>query len=175
MTIIADSREQKWSHVRDYFDREGIKWIRSKLPVGDYGRLDNLTTVIDRKANLTEVENNLVHDHERFRRECKLAQDNGIQLIVLIEQDTVRELKQVYAWKNPRRVWWDKIDRAHSRGQRLNVNIPSKPPVDGPRMYKIMRTMAEKYGVEWRFCPHQDAGKTICRILEDLHPQSKTE
>lgn len=173
MTIISDSREIKWSHVRDYFDREGIKWIRSKLPVGDYARLDNLTTVIDRKASLSEVESNLIHDHERFRRECQLAQDNGIHLIVLIEQNTVKELKQVYAWKNPRRVWWDKIDRAHSKGQRLNVNISSKPPAGGPTLYKIMRTMAEKYGVEWRFCSHQLAGETICRILEGLQPQSR--
>ena len=48
MTIICDSREQKWNHVRDYFDVAQVKWIRSKLPCGDYGRMDNLTTVIDR-------------------------------------------------------------------------------------------------------------------------------
>ena len=168
MTIICDSREQKWSHVRDYFDVAQVKWIRSKLPCGDYGRMDNLTTVIDRKQSLNEVESNLIHDHERFRRECQLAQDNGIHLIVLVEQGSIRELKEVYGWKNPRRAWWDKIDRAHSKGQRLNISIPSRPPTEGPALMKIMQTMADKYGVEWRFCPHQDAGKTICRILEDL-------
>lgn len=172
MTIICDSREQKWSHVRDYFDVMRVKWIRSKLPCGDYGRMDNLTTVVDRKASLNEVESNLIHDHERFRRECQLAQDNGIHLIVLVESGSaVRELRDVYGWKNPRRVWWDKVDRAHSRGRMLDVNIPSKPPTEGPILYKVMRTMAERYGVEWRFCVHQDAGKVICQILEGLQPK----
>jgi ribosome-associated protein len=176
MTIICDSREQKWSHVRDYFDVMRVKWIRSKLPVGDYARMDNLSTVIDRKAGLNEVESNLIHDHERFRRECQLAQDNGIHLIVLVESgSSVKELRDVYGWRNPRRVWWDKVDRAHSRGRMLEVKIPSKPPTEGPTLYKVMRTMAERYGVEWRFCVHQDAGKTICRILEGLQPQSKIE
>lgn len=172
MTIICDSREQQWSHVRDYFDVARVKWIRSKLPVGDYGRMDNLSTVIDRKASLNEVESNLIHDHERFRRECQLAQDNGIHLIVLVESGSaVRELRDVWGWHNPRRVWWDKVDRAHSRGRMLEVKIPSKPPTEGPGLMKIMRTMAERYGIEWRFCVHQDAGKVICRILEDLQPQ----
>lgn len=172
MTIICDSREVKWNHVRDYFDVARVKWIRSKLPVGDYARMDNLTTVVDRKQNLNEVENNLIHDHERFRRECQLAQDNGIHLIVLVEcGSAVKGLRDVWGWHNPRRVWWDKVDRAHSRGRMLEVNIPSKPPTEGPGLMKIMQTMAERYGIEWRFCVHQDAGKVICQILEGLQPK----
>jgi ribosome-associated protein len=133
--------------------------------------MDNLTTVIDRKQSLNEVESNLIHDHERFRRECQLAQDNGIHLMVLVEQGTVKTLLDVAKWKNPRRSWWEKVDRAHSKGRMLHVNIPSKAPTDGPTLLKIMQTMADKYGIEWRFCVHQDAGKTICRILEGLQPK----
>ena len=58
-TIICDSREQKWDHVQSYLERAGIRWLRSKLPVGDYGRMDNLSVVVDRKASLSEVEGNL--------------------------------------------------------------------------------------------------------------------
>lgn len=171
MTIISDSREQKWSHVRDWFDSQGVKWIRSKLPCGDYARMDNLTTVIDRKQSLNEVESNLIHDHDRFRRECQLAQDNGIHLIVLVESGSVKELADVAIWQNPRWKWWNRIDAEHARGRMLYRQIPSKPPVKGPQLCKIMSTMSEKYGVEWRFCTHQDAGKTICRILEGLQPK----
>ena len=172
--ICVDTREKlnKKQHVLQEFDRLNIKYVRSKLFCGDYTLLHNQSICVDLKTGgLNEVESNLISDHERFRNECIRAQDNGIRLIVLVEQDTVRELKQVYAWKNPRRAWWDKIDRAHSKGQMLHRAIPSKPPADGPLLYKIMQTMAERYGVEWRFCVHQDAGKTICRILEGLQPR----
>lgn len=168
MTIICDSREQRWDHVKAYFDSQGIRWIRSKLPVGDYARMDNMTTVIDRKAGLGEVESNLIHQHERFRRELQLAQDNGIRLIVLVEQMGVESLQDVAGWVNPRRVRWEKIDRAHSKGRMLNVKISSRPPINGPQLAQTMQTMAEKYGVEWRFTTHNDVGAEIVRILEGI-------
>lgn len=168
MTIIADSREQRWDHVKSYFDSQSIRWIRSKLPVGDYARMDNMTTVIDRKAGLGEVEGNLIHQHERFRRELQLAQDNGIRLIVLIEQAGVESVHDVAGWVNPRRVRWEKIDRAHSKGRMLNVKISPQPPVDGPQLAKIMQTMADKYAVEWRFTTHNEVGAEIMRILSEL-------
>lgn len=172
MTIIADSREQRWDHVRAYFDRNGIKWIRSKLPVGDYGRIDNLATVIDRKKNLNEVESNLIHDHERFRAECVRAKENGIRLIVLVESGSCRVLDDVAYWQNPRWAMWNKIDRAHAEGRMLYRKIPPRAPVTGVQLYKIMQTMADKYGIEWRFCLHQNAGEEICRILGQSPPRS---
>jgi hypothetical protein len=37
-------------------------------------------------------------------------------------------------------------------------------------MAAIMETMAQKYGVEWRFCAKKDTGRIICEILgEETH------
>lgn len=172
-TLICDSREQKWDHVRDYLDLHKIKWLRSKLPVGDYARMDNLSVVIDRKRNLNEVESNLIGQHERFRRECQLAQSNGIHLIVLIEEGWIYDLRDVWDWVNPRRKRWKAINSAHARGQMMDRRIPSIPPVDGRSLARIMQTMQTKYGVEWMFCEHADTGAAICRILEISPPESK--
>ena len=165
-TIICDSREQKWEHVRNHFDRTGVRWVRSTLFVGDYGRLDNLSVVVDRKQSLNEVEGNLIQQHERFRREAKRAKDNGIRLIVLVEANGIHCLDDVAKWQNPRRVRWEKIDQAHARGKMLGTKISPKPPVDGEQLARIMQTMADKYGLEWRFCCHQDAGREILKLLE---------
>ena len=165
-TIVCDSREQKWDHVRLYLERNHLKWLRSKLPVGDYGRMDNLSTVIDRKASLAEVEGNLIQQHERFRAECIRAQENGIKLIVLVEAGrAIRRLEDVDTWQNPRLARWQEIDDAHARGRRLNEKIPSRPPLDGPGLRRIMETMQEKYGIEWRFCSTTSVGREICRLL----------
>jgi len=167
-TCLIDSREQKWDHVRESLDRMGVLWLRSKLPVGDYGRMDNLATIIDRKQNLNEVESNLTHQHERFRRECQLAQDHGIRLIILVEEPWCRELEDVKEWVNPRRRRWQQIDRAHSQGKMLDRQIASRPPITGAQLHQIMTTMAEKYGIEWRFCSPAETGEVICRTLQIL-------
>ena len=164
-TIICDSREQKWEHVKNHLERSGIRCLRSKLPVGDYGRMDNLSVVVDRKASLTEVEGNLIQQHERFRREAVRAQENGVRLIILVEAHGIHRLEDVAGWVNPRRVRWEKINDAHARGKMLGVKISPKPPVDGAQLAQIMRTMADKYGLEWQFCSHQDAGKRIMELL----------
>lgn len=168
MSLMVDSREKKWDHVREYLDCHGVMWLRSKLPVGDYARMDNLTTVIDRKQNLNEVESNVIHQHERFRRECQLAAEHGIHLIILVEEPWCKTLEDVGQWVNPRRVRWQKLDRLHSQGEMLHKKISGKPPVSGTQLRAIMQTMADKYGIEWRFCPHNQTGETICAILASL-------
>lgn len=174
-TIIADSREQKWDHVREYLDCHGVLWLRSKLPVGDYARMDNMATVIDRKQNLNEVESNVIHQHDRFRRECQLAAEHGIHLIILVEEPDVQSLEGVAGWTNPRRRRWERLDAEHARGINLHKKIPGRPPVNGETLQAIMRTMAEKYGIEWRFCNKAQAGETICKILETLPTSPRAE
>ena len=164
-TVICDSREQKWSHVQEHFDMAGVKWMRSKLPIGDYGRLDNLSVVVDRKQHLSEVEGNLIQQHDRFRREAIRAQENGIRLIVLVEEENIGSLEGVKGWENPRRKKWERINQQHAFGKQLHISIPSRPPVTGLQLWQIMHTMAEKYGIEWRFCPHESTGAEILRIL----------
>ncbi len=148
MTIVCDSREQQWEHVKGFFDRGSVPWIRSKLWVGDYARLDDMSVCIDRKDSLQEVSQNVIQQHDRFRDECMRARDHGIRLVVLVEHGIhVQGMKDVRAWDNPR--------------LRLSPKAAT-----GPRLAAIMEAMAEKYDVGWAFCTKQQTGG---KILELLH------
>lgn len=149
ISIITDTREKPEAikQILAEFDRQHINVIRSKLWVGDYQRLDNPMLVIDRKHNLSEVCSNVVQDHKRFTSELQRAKDAGIHVIILIEHSrTIRTLDDVIHWVNPR----------------LKV---SPMAVSGERLYRILRTIENHYGCEFRFCEKKDTGKRIIEIL----------
>lgn len=166
-TIIQDTREQtgKHKHVLDGFKQFGINIIRSKLPFGDYTRIDNMTTIIDTKKDLAEVYNNLIQQHDRFTRECKAAFSAGIKLIVLVEESGISSVQDVANWKNPRIMRWERLRDAHKRGKQMNKPLSPYPPVSSERLAKAMQTIAERYHIEWRFCDKADTARTICEIL----------
>lgn len=149
MKIIVDTREKKDKniHVTNYFDKQGIKWYRSKLICGDYQNPLNPTVIIDRKKDLHEVAGNVTKDHDRFVRELELAKELGYKLIVLVEEPTITSVEQVFGWYNWRRK---KNPRA----------------LDGKTLRKIMLTMQDKYGFEWQFTTKQNCGKRIVELLE---------
>ena len=106
MIIQIDSREKPKAigKILEEFDAQGIRHPVSKLMVGDYMNYDNPRLIIDRKQNLSELCCNACQDHERFRKELKLAQDNDIQLVFLCEHGKgFRQLSDVIWWENPRR------------------------------------------------------------------------
>ena len=146
MVIQVDSREQKYEHVTKYFDSQGIKWVKSKCVVGDYVNLENPMVVIDRKKDLHEVAGNVTKDHDRFVRELELAKDLGYRLIVLVEEPSITTLTNVCSWYNFRK--------------RTNPKA-----INGKTLYKIMKTMSDKYGFEWQFTTKQECGKRIIEIL----------
>lgn len=146
MIIQVDSREQKYDHVTRYFDSKGVKWVKSKCVVGDYVNLENPMVVIDRKKDLQEVVGNVTTQHARFVRELELAKDLGFKLIILIEEPNIETLGDVPRWYN-----W-----------RLKKNPKA---VSGKKLYKIMTTMQEKYGVIWLFTTKQNCGKRILELL----------
>lgn len=146
MVIQIDSREQKYDHVVKYFDSQGIKHVRSKCVVGDYVNLENPMVVVDRKQNLQEVAGNVCQQHDRFVRELELAKELGYKLYVLVEDPNVKSLEQVCSWYN-----WRK---------RTNPKA-----ISGKTLYKIMLTMSDKYGVEWRFCKKSECGKRIVELI----------
>lgn len=146
MIIQIDTREQKYDHVQRYFDSQGIKTVRSKCVVGDYVNLKNPMVVIDRKQSLQEVAGNVCQQHERFVRELELARELGYRLIVLIEEDSIKTLSEVITWYNWRRK-------------------KNPKAVGGKQLYRIMSTMADKYGVEWMFTTKANCGKRILEIL----------
>ena len=146
MVIQVDSREQKYDHVTKYFDSQGIKWVRSKCVVGDYVNLENPMVVIDRKKDLQEVAGNVCQQHERFVRELELAKELGYRMIILVEEPSVTELVHVCSWYNFRRKTNPKA-------------------INGKTLYKIMRTIQEKYGVEWMFTTKAKCGERIVELL----------
>ena len=129
--------------------------------------LDNMSVVVDSKDGLAEVVNNVCGvEHERFRRECQLAQQNGIKLYILVEEDqtdesghyTVNSVNDVQKCKNPRRsiryklpdgTWAMKYPKATT----------------GLILKKAMLTMALRYDVEWVICRRKDAGEKILELL----------
>lgn len=157
MIIQVDSREKAHAiqKILAEFDRQGIKWFVSKLPVGDYQSLDNARVVIDRKQNLSELCGNVCQQHKRFRAEMERANEYGIKLIILCEHGgKIKTLQDVMTWVNPR--------------------LKQSPlAVSGERLYKILSAMSCKYGVEFLFCTKQETGKRIVEILSN--PPNKEE
>ena len=146
MVIQVDSREQKFDHVTQYFDSQGIKWVKSKCVVGDYVNLENPMVVIDRKKDLQEVAGNVCQQHDRFVRELELAKELGYKMIVLVEEPNITTLTNVCSWYN----WRSK---------------KNPKAVSGKTLYKIMLTMSQKYGVEWEFTTKANCGERIVELL----------
>ena len=150
MVIVTDTREKPKAieKILSEFEKQNVKVIRSKLFVGDYQNLDNPHLVIDRKQNLSEICNNVVQDHARFKAELLRAKEYGIHVVVLIEHGkNIRTLEDVIHWVNPR----------------LKV---SPLAVSGERLYKILSAMSKTYDVEFKFCTKDQTGATIIELLK---------
>ena len=147
--VIVDSREHRHAIVRiiDYFDRNKIPHITSKLIVGDYQRHDNPLVVVDRKQNLSELCTNLGTDKRRFMDEIRLAKELGVKLTILCEHGgAIHELKDVAGWNNP---MLEKYPNA----------ITGRDLME--RMYRVHIA----YGVDFLFCDKRSTGRRIAEIL----------
>lgn len=144
--IIVDTREQKYNHVTDYFDKQDVKWVRSKLICGDYQNPMNPMVIIDRKKDLQEVAGNVCQQHDRFVRELELAKELGYKMIILVEDPTITSLPKVCSWYNWRRK-------------------KNPKAVSGKTLFRIMSTMQAKYGITWEFTTKERCGETIVRLL----------
>lgn len=153
MTIQCDTREHSGQieRIEAQFDELGVKHFRSKLYCGDYQSLDNPRLVVDRKKDLQELAGNVCQQHERFRAELIRAQEAGIQIVILCEHGGgIKTLEDVYFWENPRRR-------------------TSPGAISGQRLFKVLNTMQEKYGVQFEFCDKRQTGRRIVEILTDDH------
>lgn len=151
MLILEDTRQQARKHEtkHKWFAENGIKIERCRLYVGDYTLPTNQSICIDTKKDLQELAQDVCQQHERFRAELVRAQEAGIHLIVLCEHGGgIKSLEDVYFWVNPR--------RQHSPGA-----------ISGQRLFKILNTMQEKYGVRFEFCDKRQTGRRIVEILTD--------
>lgn len=191
--LLEDMGQKVDFHVKknNYWQKQGVDVIRAPLPVGDYVLMnDKIRDVISRKEargialkkmdfvgtynicvdTKKDIEE-LVSDicgkqHERFRDECIFAQNNGIQLIILVENDrqiinarknivneTIHSADQLHTWKNPRLFIYKGGRQAYPQATR------------GITLQKACHTMAWKYGVRFEFC---DSNESAARVLELL-------
>lgn len=156
MIVIEDTRNQIGKHKAEnaYFEAQGIKVIRSKMLVGDYMIADKGNIAVDTKKDVLELFMDLTRDHKRFRNECILAQEAGIQLVVLIEEEL--PAGGLARWQPP---LYRYSNKHHKRGDPYTLANPAT-------MRKVMITMCEKYGVKFEFCPKEQAGVRILQILK---------
>jgi hypothetical protein len=82
-----------------------------------------------------------------------------------VEEPGIEGLDGVKGWKNPRRDRWFRVHAAHKAGKLMKVTIPKVPPLPSDRIFTMMQTMGERYGVEWVFCSKQDTGERIWELL----------
>lgn len=152
MTLIEDSRQQKTKHElkHAYWSEHGVQVFRCKLIVGDYALMPSLSKIIDTKADVSEIAQNIgggKEEHKRFINELKLAQDLGVQLFVLVENTEGYEvIDDCVAWKNPRTEF-------------------SPNCIQGPRLAKAMHTIEGRYGCTFMFCAPEEAAETIIDLL----------
>lgn len=127
------------------------------MAVADYMVEGKDKLVIDRKQNLDEVCSNLTYkgktanenggkkipsDVARFWREIRLAHDNGIKVIVLVEHGAnVRKLADVALWNS------------------------TKSRISGRKLLDEMDRVSTAYGVEWKFCTKAETPRKILEIL----------
>ena len=105
--IITDSREQKNNHIVSAFDSMGVRHEERKLHFGDYSFICGsddftLSCIIERKANINEVWQNVTTDRQRFEKEIQGIHALTGSAVLLIEncksRDFLREYK-VPAWE----------------------------------------------------------------------------
>ena len=144
MVIEIDTRNKKDSYLTEYLDKKGIKWIRNKLYSGDVKLLNSTDVVIDLKKDLLEICGNLTRlsEHERVKREIAKAKEIGCKrFIFLINEKKIKTIDEVSNWSS------------------------SRTKVKGETLMKIIKTMSEKYEVEFIFTTKEKAGEKILNLL----------
>ena len=148
MIIQIDTREKDRAikKIIAEFDRQGIKYISSKMFVGDYCDLSNPLVIIDRKQNIAELAQNATSQHDRFKRELLRLDEIGGKMHILVEQEKIdgvkiQSLEDVMMWK------------------------PRFGKIIGLQIYRILS--AWQHNIEYVFCSKANTGKEIIRLLED--------
>lgn len=147
MVIVEDTRQKTNMHKlkHSHFEQMGVRIIRNMLPFGDYAMTP--TVSVDTKANMEEIASNIGSDHKRFKNECIAARDAGCKLIILVENtDGITCVDEVHEWINP-----DLVYRPRA--------------ITGERLEKAMKTMSERYGVQFEFCKPEEAAERIIKLL----------
>lgn len=194
MTIIEDKNQKQGKHKlkNAYWQRNGIEVLQYRLPVGDYAlmsekmaemlllrqkrgipprMMDFLGTynvAVDTKNSIGELAMNLCgKSHDRVKEDYISARNNGIQLIILVENKPeqigktgewnpmVHSVEELHKWRNPRLFIWERGKQKYPTATR------------GITLQKACMTMIAKYGVRFEFCAPEMAGQRIIELLTD--------
>ena len=162
MILITDTRQQAGKHqnIEDYCRRKGIQMIRKALPCGDYmlsedGENPCGDVIVDTKQDLMELCKDVMsNDHRRFRRQCEKAQEMDLKLIILVEEAV--PYGRVDMWSVP---IWRSSSKFHRYGQPMTMVKPET-------FQKALKTMTEKYGVQFRFCNKRQTPERVIKYLK---------
>ena len=122
---------------------------------------------VDSKQSIMELISDFQAEHERFRDELLLAKNNGIKLYIVVENDfqwisqkkniyntPVKEIKDLFRWKNPRAFIF-------KQGKQAYPNCAK-----GSWLAKCCMTVEEKYGCKFVFCTPEESAKVITKLLQ---------
>lgn len=197
MKIAADTNQFNGIHLKNHvlkhaqIEELGGSVHKLPLPFGDYclitrqmeetiirrgsklkkaDLIADIKCSIDTKKDIQEVCGNLCGKaHARFRDEAILAQKMGAKFIVLIEDGAFKSIDDVEKWQNPRAQWYYMQKARQAKG--FKAKLPKAPPTSGKTLAKAMRSMSEKYNIEWQFCNAQDTGARIIDILAGVNDE----
>jgi ribosome-associated protein len=169
MILLSDTRQQLGKHdlKERYFFDHGIEVRRTKLYVGDYTLPTDQSICIDTKKDIQELIGDICgKSHERFREELQRANESGIHLIILVEDDggycdkkesiynkPVTCVQDLFSWRNPRLFIFQGGNQKYPQATR------------GATLAKCLLTMQEKYGCEFQFTTKRNCGKRIIELL----------
>ena len=151
MILIEDTRQVVGKHKlkNEYFEKMGIEVVRSKLLFGDYQNPQNPSIAIDTKKDIQELIGDLTKDHERFKRELQLAKKCGAKLIILIEDEKVTCINDLYTWYN----WRLKKSPKATKGSTL------------AKMLYTIEHNTEDYNCQFIFTKKSECGAKIIELL----------
>lgn len=192
MILIEDKAQKIEKHkIKNlWWKKHNIDVMRMPLPVGDYvlanesvmdviarkkmrgiepkkmDFLGSYKVCVDSKFDIQELISDICgKQHDRFRDECILAQNNGIKLYILVENKgglirrttianpTIRKLSDLHSWKNPRLFI------------RRNGKQVYPTATRGITLQKACYTMEKKYGVSFLFCTPEESAVRIMELL----------
>ena len=151
MILIEDTRQVVGKHKlkNEYFEKMGIEVVRSKLLFGDYQNPQNPSIAIDTKKDIQELIGDLTKDHERFRNELLLSKKCGAKLIILIEDEKVTCINDLYTWYN----WRLKKSPKATKGSTL------------AKMLYTIENNTEDYNCQFIFTKKSESGAKIIELL----------
>lgn len=147
-SVIVDSREQKWGHIKTALTATETPYIQQKLNYGDYtctaidSQFQTISLankyVIERKRNLDELVGNFTKGRERFDREFKRAIADNAKVFLLIEDPKL----------------WENIRKHNYRSQ-----MPPKA------LLATLCSWQARYNITIITCSQTDSGTIIKAVL----------